>query len=90
MLAAWHTATLRLEQTHETLREEGRRLTGTTTVVRGDFEDPARPAEIVEKFVGLASGPVGRERALQVPRLVERIDTLKDLRELTDLLGPLR
>jgi len=27
VLAAWHTATLRLEQTHETLREEVRRLT---------------------------------------------------------------
>jgi hypothetical protein len=57
-------------------------------VVRGDFERPVPPAEVVEKFIALTSAPLGAERSRDVAALVGRIDTLKDLRELTGLLAP--
>jgi 2-methylcitrate dehydratase PrpD len=71
----------------EVALKDGRRLTGSTTVVRGDFEDPVPAEEIVEKFVGLASGPLGSARATRVARLVEQVEALKDIRELAALLG---
>jgi hypothetical protein len=62
-------------------------LTGVTSVVRGDFESPVPAAEVVEKFLGLASAPLGDHRAREVARLVEQVDTLKDVRDLTALLA---
>ena len=66
----------------------GRVLTGVTSVVRGDFESPVPAAEVVEKFLALASAPLGDDRAREVVRLAEQVDTLKDLRDLTSLLAP--
>jgi 2-methylcitrate dehydratase PrpD len=78
---------------HPTARVEialrdGRVLTGVTSVVRGDFESPVPAAEVVEKFLGLASTPLGADRAREVVRTVDRVDTLKDVRDLTALLAP--
>ncbi|HEY7204475.1 MAG TPA: MmgE/PrpD family protein [Methylomirabilota bacterium] len=78
---------------HPTARVEialrdGRVLTGVTSVVRGDFESPVPAAEVVEKFLGLASAPLGADRAREVVRTVDRVDTLKDVRDLTALLAP--
>jgi 2-methylcitrate dehydratase PrpD len=67
---------------------DGRRLSGSTTVVRGDFEDPVPADEVIEKFLSLATEPLGDERALEVVRLVGGADTLKDVRDLTALLAP--
>lgn len=67
---------------------DGRVLSGSTTIVRGDFENPAPPAEVVEKFLALASGPLGPERAREVVRLTQQVETLKDARDLTALLIP--
>jgi 2-methylcitrate dehydratase PrpD len=72
----------------EIVRRDGRVLSGTTTVVRGDFEDPVPAAEVVEKFVSLASGRLGVGRARDVVRLVDQAETLKDVRDLTALLAP--
>ena len=68
--------------------KDGRTLSGTTTVVRGDFERPVPAAEVVEKFIALTSGPLGADRAREVAALVERAETLKDVRDLTGLLAP--
>ena len=67
---------------------DGRTLSGSTTVVRGDFERPVPAAEVVEKFMALTAGPLGADRSREVAALVERADTLKDVRDLTGLLAP--
>ena len=63
-------------------------LAGVTSVVRGDFEDPVPAAEVVEKFVSLASPPLGDDHAREVVKVVDRMETLSDLRELAALLAP--
>jgi hypothetical protein len=68
--------------------KDGRALTGVTSVVRGDFEDPVPAAEVVEKFVALVSSPLGSSRARSVVEIVNRAETLKDLRDLTSILSP--
>lgn len=46
VLAAWHTATLRLEQTHETLRKEVRRLTDELEVKNRELARKNRLADL--------------------------------------------
>ena len=70
-----------------TLRD-GRTLAASTTVVRGDFEDPVPGEEIVAKFVALTAGPLGAGRARDVVRMVEETERLEDVRDLTALLAP--
>ncbi len=72
----------------EVVLKDGRTLSDSTTVVRGDFADPVPREEVVEKFVGLASAPLGAERAREVVRLVDQAETVKDVRDLTALLAP--
>jgi 2-methylcitrate dehydratase PrpD len=72
----------------EVVLTDGRRLSGSTTVVRGDFQDPVPAGEIVEKFLALASEPLGVGRAREVVRLVEETERLEDVRDLTALLAP--
>jgi 2-methylcitrate dehydratase PrpD len=72
----------------EVALKDGRVLTGTTTVVRGDFEDPVPAAEVVDKFLALTTESLGAGRARDVVRLVEQTETLKDVRDLTALLTP--
>jgi 2-methylcitrate dehydratase PrpD len=71
----------------EIVLKDGRSLSRSTTVVRGDFEDPVPTDEIVEKFLSLATGPLGGDRAREVVRLADQADTLKDVRDLTALLA---
>jgi 2-methylcitrate dehydratase PrpD len=72
----------------EVALKDGRALTGVTSVVRGDFEDSVPAEEVVEKFVALVSGPLGSSRARNVVEIVNRAETLKDLRDLTSILSP--
>ena len=72
----------------EVALKDGRALTGVTSVVRGDFEDPVPAEEVVEKFVALASAPLGPGRAREVVGLVGQAEKLKDVRDLTVLLAP--
>jgi 2-methylcitrate dehydratase PrpD len=74
----------------EVALKDGRALTGVTSVVRGDFEDPVPAEEVVEKFVALAADLLGATRARTVVEIVNRMDTLKDLRDLTSSLSPAR
>ena len=68
--------------------KDGRTLSRSTTVVRGDAANPVTRDELVEKFTSLASEVLGRVRAEAVAETVERLDTVKDIRELTSLLAP--
>src|SRR5712692_3051996 len=65
---------------------DGRTLTESTTVVRGDSAAPADLGEIIEKFETLAAPVLGAAGARAVVEAVDRIDELKDVRELTSLL----
>jgi 2-methylcitrate dehydratase PrpD len=66
--------------------KDGRTLSDSTTVVRGDFADPVPGEEIVEKFVALASDVLGPDRARAVVEIVDQVETIKDVRDLTTLL----
>jgi len=68
-----------------TLRD-GRVLTESTTVVRGDAAAPVDLGEVIEKFETLAAPALGDAGARAVVEAVDRIDELKDVRELTALL----
>ena len=65
---------------------DGRTLTESTTVVRGDSAAPADLGEIIEKFETLAAPVLGAAGARAVVEVVDRIDELKDVRDLTSLL----
>jgi 2-methylcitrate dehydratase PrpD len=66
---------------------DGRTFTDSTVVVRGDAAAPVDPGEVIEKFEALASPVLGGAGARSVVEAVDRIDELKDVRELTALLG---
>ncbi len=72
----------------EIVLTDGRALSGSTSVVRGDFEDPVPATEIVDKFLSLTTETIGAARARDVVRVVEQVETLKDARDLTALLFP--
>ncbi len=65
---------------------DGRMLEATTTVPRGDAENPVPPEELVAKFLALATPVLGDERARQVVDVVHGAETLTDVRELTAFL----
>jgi 2-methylcitrate dehydratase PrpD len=67
---------------------DGRTLTEATTVVRGDAAAPADAGEVIEKFEMLAAPVLGAAAARSVVEAVDRIDELKDIRDLTALLVP--
>jgi 2-methylcitrate dehydratase PrpD len=67
---------------------DGRTLTESTTVVRGDAAAPADPGEVIEKFEALAAPVLGAAGARAVVEAVDRVDELKDIRDLTALLTP--
>jgi 2-methylcitrate dehydratase PrpD len=62
---------------------DGRTLTESTTVVRGDAAAPVERDELVDKFRRLAAPTLGEAGARAVVEAVEGIDELKDVRELT-------
>ncbi|MEX2145895.1 MAG: MmgE/PrpD family protein [Candidatus Rokuibacteriota bacterium] len=66
---------------------DGRVLTRTTGVVRGDAANPVAPDEIVAKFLALAGGPLGEARAREIVEVIEGVDGLKDIRDFTALLA---
>ncbi|MGH7311535.1 MAG: MmgE/PrpD family protein [Candidatus Rokuibacteriota bacterium] len=66
---------------------DGRVLTQTTTIVRGDAENPVPREARVEKFLGLASPTLGPDRARRVVEAVAELETLKDVRDLTALVA---
>jgi 2-methylcitrate dehydratase PrpD len=67
---------------------DGRVLEATTTVPRGDAENPVPAEEIAAKFLALAAPVLGEPRARRVADAVREIETVKDVGELTALLAP--
>jgi 2-methylcitrate dehydratase PrpD len=72
-----------------TLRD-GRTLAGETRVARGDAAAPAGRGERLDKFAALAAPVLGAARAEDVVAVVDRLETLKDVRELTTVVTTVR
>jgi 2-methylcitrate dehydratase PrpD len=69
---------------------DGRVLSRSSGVVRGDAANPVSPDEVMAKFFSLAAEPLGEQRAREVVDAVEAVDALKDVRDLSALLVPAR
>ena len=67
--------------------KDGRVIEESVTTQYGDTRNPASTEELTGKFTFLAQEVLGEERAQQVIKTVGGLDTLKDLKELTGLLG---
>jgi hypothetical protein len=65
---------------------DGRTLAGETRVAHGDAAEPPDRAERLAKFIALAEPAIGAARAEQVVAAVDRLDAMKDVRELTELV----
>jgi len=67
--------TVRLENGHE--------ITDSVTAHRGDTLNPVPKQELIEKFKFLANAALGEEGAGRVVDLVDRLESLADIKELT-------
>ena len=67
---------------------DGRVLSRRTNVVRGDAANPIASDEVVAKFHSLAGAPLGEARAREIVEIVDGVDRLKDIRDLTARLVP--
>ena len=67
---------------------DGRVLSRSTGVVRGDAANPVSVDEIQAKFLTLTSVRLGERRAVEVIEAVEKMELLEDVRSLTALLVP--
>ena len=64
ILAAWHTATLRLEQTHDALRDEVQQLTAELEVKNRELARKNRLADLGRPEEALAAIAGGNARRL--------------------------
>jgi 2-methylcitrate dehydratase PrpD len=69
-----------------TLRD-GRTLRESVTAHHGDARNPASRDELVGKFTFLAQNALGEEKVRQVIAVVDRLDDIEDIGELTRFLG---
>ncbi|HEX7127039.1 MAG TPA: MmgE/PrpD family protein [Thermodesulfobacteriota bacterium] len=71
------------------LLKDGRTVSRSTTVVRGDSANPAPPAALVDKFLALAGPSIGAAGARAVVEAVDALEEVGDVRTLTArLVGP--
>jgi len=66
---------------------DGRVLSRRTSVVRGDAANPVGSEEVLAKFRSLAGGRLGDARAREIVELVDAVDGLKGVRDLTARLA---
>ncbi len=72
---------------HVTVRlRDGRVLTHTATVIRGDAANAVPRVELVAKFRALAGDVLGATGVERVIGTVDRLPELKDVRDLTEML----
>ena len=63
----------------------GDTLTGETTAIRGDCDNPISRAEIADKFISLASPTLGEGGAKRAAELAANLETAADMREAARL-----
>lgn len=66
--------------------DDGSVLEAETFLNRGDFEDPYPVEKLEEKYYLLAAPVWGRERAARVFDLLQRLESIENINELTDQL----
>ncbi len=66
---------------------DGRTVSRSTTVVEGDAERPVPAGRLVDKFLALATRALPEAAARRALARVQELERLKDVRELTALLG---
>ena len=66
---------------------DGRSLKQEVTAHRGDSRNPVTPIELQGKFLALSGESLGEERAGRVIELVDSLEKLGNIKELTSLLG---
>ncbi|HXJ82544.1 MAG TPA: MmgE/PrpD family protein [Candidatus Methylomirabilis sp.] len=67
---------------------DGRVLEEATIAVRGDAANPVPPGDVAEKFLALSSPVLGEPLARRVAEIAHELDTVKDVRDLTQWLVP--
>ena len=72
----------------EVTLKDGRTFEESVTAQHGDARNPASREELVGKFTFLAVDTLGEARTQQVIEVVDRLDKLDDVKELTLLLAP--
>ena len=65
---------------------DGRTLAGETRVARGDAVNPSGREERLQKFTTLATPIIGAARVADVVAATDQLETLKDVKALTQLL----
>ena len=70
--------------------EDGRQLDGDTVIVRGDRANPVSRQQLVDKFLFLSEGIIGKKAAEQLVSEVHDLQRVDDVRNLTDHLVPMR
>ena len=68
--------------------KDGRILEKEEKFQKGNLQNPLTPAEMTDKYRGLAASVFSPERTETVISAVRRLDELEDIRELTSLLTP--
>jgi len=65
----------------------GKTYKGEMYYAKGSRKNPFSDEEVNEKFISLASPVVGKDKAVKVIKVVEKLETVKDLNELISLLA---
>jgi 2-methylcitrate dehydratase PrpD len=68
--------------------KDGRVLEKEEKFQKGNLQNPLTPAELTDKYRGLASSVFSPERTEKVISAVRRLDEIEDITELTRLLAP--
>lgn len=68
--------------------KNGTRFTYTAKVAKGDPRNPMTESEVTEKFCGNASPAVSAEQAKELIAAVRNLESVRTVREITDLLTP--
>ena len=67
------------------LMRNGAALTGETSAIRGDCGNPVPRAEIVDKFISLASPTLGEDGAKRAEKAVANLEAVSDMGEIARL-----
>ena len=65
----------------------GQMFTGETRLVRGDYANPIRRDELVEKFDFLTDQSLGRDQCEKFKSMMFHLEDIEDIRSLINILG---
>jgi 2-methylcitrate dehydratase PrpD len=68
--------------------KNGTRFSHTARIAKGDPRNPMTEEEVLQKFRGNAQAALSIEQTEKLAELVRSLDTVRDLRQATELLTP--